>query len=153
MVTYCHWDVGRFCKPIFFFKRARFQQIFLGRLLWSHLNWNSFNSAKRRKNQGQHKELKLNQNKLKTIKMKQEELSVLTDIELLVEAKKMKSAEIMSATLIGFMIGIIIFSIWKNTIGLFTLIPLYFIFRVFHNPKNNEKNKALKGVLKERGLK
>jgi hypothetical protein len=85
--------------------------------------------------------------------MKQEELSELTDIELLVEAKKMKSAEIMSATLIGFMIGIIIFSIWKNTIGLFTLIPLYFIFRVFHNPKNNEKNKALKGVLKERGLK
>ena len=84
--------------------------------------------------------------------MTKEEFSELSDIELLAMAKKMKSAEIMSATLIGFMIGIIIFSIWKNSIGLFTLIPLYFIFRVFHNPKNNEKNKVLKEVLKKRGL-
>jgi hypothetical protein len=84
--------------------------------------------------------------------MTQQELSQLTDIELLVETKKMKSAETLSAVLIGFMIGIIIFSIWKNSIGLFTLIPLYFIFRVFHNPKNNERNKVLKAVLQERGL-
>jgi hypothetical protein len=81
--------------------------------------------------------------------MKQEELSELTDQELLDEAKKMKSASILYAVLIGFMIGIVIYSIWVNSIGLFTLIPLYFIFKVFHNPK---KDKALKKLLKERNL-
>jgi len=81
--------------------------------------------------------------------MKQEELSELTDQELLDEAKKMKSASILHAVLIGFMIGIVIYSIWVNSIGLFTLIPLYFIFKVFHNPK---KDKALKKLLKERNL-
>ena len=41
--------------------------------------------------------------------MTQKELSELTDEELLAEAKKMKSASIINATLIGAMIGIIIY--------------------------------------------
>ncbi len=45
-----------------------------------------------------------------------------------------------NALLIGFMIGIIIFSIVKSTVGLFTLIPLYFIY-IFVNSSN--KNKEL----------
>lgn len=84
--------------------------------------------------------------------MNQKKLSELTDQELLAEAKKMKSTSIINATLIGVMIGVIIFSIWKNTIGLFTLIPLYFIFKVFHKPKEKERNEALKAMLKERNL-
>ncbi|WP_299258065.1 FUSC family protein [uncultured Aquimarina sp.] len=82
--------------------------------------------------------------------MKQKELLELTDQELLDEAKKMRKASIINASLIGFMIGIIIYSILKNTVGLFTLIPLFFIFKVFHKP---EKNAALKKLLKERNLK
>lgn len=82
--------------------------------------------------------------------MKPEELSALTDEELLAEAKKMKSSAITHALLIGFMIGIIIFSIWKNTVGLFTLIPVFFIFKVFHKP---DRNKELKRLLEERKLK
>ncbi|WP_299215734.1 FUSC family protein [uncultured Aquimarina sp.] len=78
------------------------------------------------------------------------ELSELTDSELLDEAKKMKSASIINAALIGFMFGIIVYSILQNSVGLFTLIPLFFIFKVFHKP---EKNKALKRLLKERKLK
>ena len=85
--------------------------------------------------------------------MIQKELSELTDEELLAEAKKVKSSAIISATLIGFMVGIVFYSIVKNGLGFFTLIPLFFAFKVFHNPKNNERNKALEELLKERNLK
>jgi F0F1-type ATP synthase assembly protein I len=82
--------------------------------------------------------------------MTQEELSNLTDEELLSEAKKMKSTSIINAFLIGFMIGIIVYSIVKSSLGFFTLIPLIFAFKVFNSSKNN---KALKKLLKERDLK
>ena len=62
--------------------------------------------------------------------MTQEELPKLTDQALLNEAKKMKSTAIINALLIGFMFGIIIFSIVKNSIGFFTLIPLFFVFKL-----------------------
>ncbi|WP_378178019.1 FUSC family protein [Aquimarina sp. SS2-1] len=77
-------------------------------------------------------------------------LSELTDQELLDEARKMKSSSIINAVLIGFMIGIIVYSVINNTVGFFTLIPLFFIFKVFHKPK---RNKELKKLLKERKLK
>jgi len=82
--------------------------------------------------------------------MEQKELSELTDEELLADAKKMKSNSIMSALLIGFMAGIIIFSVVKNTWGFLTLIPLYFIYRMVTNSKNND---ALKKELEARDLK
>lgn len=79
--------------------------------------------------------------------MKQKES---TDQELLEEAKKMKSTFITNALFIGLMIGIIIYSIMKNSLGFFTLIPLFFIFKAFNNSKNN---KPLKKFSKERNLK
>ena len=82
--------------------------------------------------------------------MTQEELLKLTDQELLDEAKKMKSASIINALLIGFMIGIIIYSIVKNSVGFFTLIPLFIVYKIFNNSKNYD---ALKIILKERNLK
>lgn len=82
--------------------------------------------------------------------MKHKELSALTDQELLAEAKKMKSASVMNATLIGLMIGVVIYSVVKNSVGFFTLIPLFLAFKVFHKPENN---KELKELLKERNLK
>lgn len=81
--------------------------------------------------------------------MYQKELSSLTDEELLEKAKKMKSSAITHAVLIGFMIGIIIYSIVNNAYGLFTLIPIYLIYKFVGN---NDEHKALKEVLKERGL-
>lgn len=81
--------------------------------------------------------------------MTEQELSTLTDEELLREAKKMKSDAIVHAVLIGFMIGVVIYGVAKNNLGLLTLIPLYLAFKVFHKP---ERNKALKKVLKERNL-
>ncbi len=82
--------------------------------------------------------------------MTQKELSELTDQELLDEAKKMKSTSTMNAVLIGFMVGIIIYSTVKNSLGFFTLIPLFIIYKLVNNSKNN---KALDKLLKERKLK
>jgi F0F1-type ATP synthase assembly protein I len=82
--------------------------------------------------------------------MNQKELSQLSDKELLEEAKKMKSSSLIHAVLIGFMIGIIIYSVAKNTWGLLTLIPLFFIYRL---TKKSERNETLKQLLKERNLK
>ena len=78
-------------------------------------------------------------------------LSQLTDQELLAEAKKMKSNALLNAGLIGFFIGIVIYSIFKNTWGMLTLIPLYFAYKLFNKPKAEDEE--LKALLKDRGLK
>jgi riboflavin transporter FmnP len=79
--------------------------------------------------------------------MTKKELSELTDQELLDKAKKTKTASVTNALLIGFCVGIIIFSFVKSTLGFFTLIPLYFIYKVVNN------SKGLGEELKARNLK
>jgi hypothetical protein len=83
--------------------------------------------------------------------MEQKTLSELTDQELLLEAKKRKSAAITNAILIGFLAGIIFYSVMKNTLGLLTLIPLFFIYKLTNNSKYNSQE--FENLLKERGLK
>lgn len=83
--------------------------------------------------------------------MKHKELSELTDQELLAEAKKMKANSIINALSIGFLAGIIFYSVINNTWGFFTLIPLYFVYKLTNNSKYNSKE--LKNILKERNLK
>ena len=84
--------------------------------------------------------------------MTQKELSEFTDQELLDEAKKMKTFSITNALIIGFLLGIVVYSFAKNSWGLLTLIPLYFIYKLVNDPKN-KRNKNLKILLKERNLK
>ncbi|MGB0494972.1 MAG: FUSC family protein [Kangiellaceae bacterium] len=81
--------------------------------------------------------------------MNDKELSEMTDKELLDEMKQRKSVSITRALLIGFMIGIVVFSVLKNTLGLFTLIPLFFIFKLVNHSKDDEE---LERLLKERNL-
>lgn len=83
--------------------------------------------------------------------MNQKELSELTNEELLQEAKKRKSASIMNALLIGFLAGVIVYSIAKNSLGFLTLIPLYFIYKLINNSKY--KSKELEDLLRDRNLK
>ncbi|WP_443947561.1 hypothetical protein ACJVDH_10690 [Pedobacter sp. AW1-32] len=83
--------------------------------------------------------------------MEELDLRNLSDEELLQEAKKMKSAVIINAVLVGFLVGVIAFSVFKNTWGLLTLIPLFFVYKLANGSK--AKNEALEGVLKERNLK
>jgi hypothetical protein len=82
--------------------------------------------------------------------MEQKELSQLTDQELLAEAKKMKSTSITNAVLIGFLLGIVFYSVVKNSWGFFTLIPLFFVYKLINNSKNDTKE--LERILKERNL-
>lgn len=83
--------------------------------------------------------------------MEQRKLTDLTDQELLQEAKKLKLASITNAVLIGFLIGIVFYSMVKNSLGFFTLIPLFFAYKLINNSKYN--NKELENLLKERNLK
>jgi VIT1/CCC1 family predicted Fe2+/Mn2+ transporter len=84
--------------------------------------------------------------------MTNKDFSEFTDQELLDEAKKMKSFSISNAFIIGVLVGIIFYSIVKNSWGLLTLIPLYFIYKMINDPKN-KRSKDLEELLKVRNLK
>lgn len=84
--------------------------------------------------------------------MSDKALTAYTDKELVEEAKKMNSFSVTNALFIGFLAGIIIYSIAKNSWGMLTLIPLYIIYKLINDPKNKRK-KALEQLLKERNLK
>ena len=84
--------------------------------------------------------------------MEHKEYTQFTDRELFDESKKMKSFSITNALLIGFLVGVIFFSIVKNSWGMLTLIPLYFIYKMVNDPKN-KKYKELQSILKERTIK
>lgn len=89
--------------------------------------------------------------------MEKKDLHHLTNEELLVEKQKLKKSKLFHAAAIGFLAGILIFGVvsWilsseKNLGFLISiLIPVVFIYRIF---KNQNKNKDLEEVLKERGL-
>ncbi|MGE9310653.1 hypothetical protein ACLOAU_03380 [Niabella sp. CJ426] len=84
--------------------------------------------------------------------MSQKELAELTDEKLLQAAKKMKSEAMMNAGFIGFLIGIVFYSLVKNGFGFFLLIPLFLIYKLVNRkPKYNKQE--LERILKERNLK
>ncbi|MEJ1241032.1 FUSC family protein [Chryseolinea sp. T2] len=83
--------------------------------------------------------------------MKQRNLSELTDEELLKEEKKRKSTALMNAVLVGFLLGVVFYSVMKNSWGFLTLIPLFFAYRLINKPKYD--NQELETLLKERKLK
>ena len=70
--------------------------------------------------------------------MEEKERAELTDQELLANTKKIKSNSITNAVLIGFLIGIIIYSIAVNSVGLFTLIPLVLAYKLINNSNKNK---------------
>lgn len=82
--------------------------------------------------------------------MTQKVLSELTNQQLLEESKKTKLSPLANAFFIGFLIGIVVFSVVKNSYGMLTLIPLYFIYKLV---KESKRDKALEELLKERNLK
>jgi hypothetical protein len=85
-------------------------------------------------------------------KMNQKELSALTDDELFEEAKKLKSFSITNAFLIGFLFGIVVYSLIKSTFGFLMLIPLYLVHKLVNDPKAKQKE-AIDKLLQERNLK
>ncbi|PWK72516.1 hypothetical protein LX99_04373 [Mucilaginibacter oryzae] len=81
--------------------------------------------------------------------MKQKELTDLTNEELLQEAGKIKSGKIMDAAILGFLIGIAVYSAVKNGFGLLTFIPLIYVPIA---AKNKLRHKEVEKLVKERGL-
>jgi len=81
--------------------------------------------------------------------MDRNDLSKLSDTELLELLKGSKPSPIIDAFFIGFLVGIIIYGVVANAWGLSILIPLYLIYIFLKKPK---KYKALKSELKKRNL-
>ncbi|NBC25048.1 MAG: FUSC family protein [Bacteroidetes bacterium] len=81
--------------------------------------------------------------------MNPQEPSQLTDEELQEAAKNSKPSPMIDAFFIGFLVGIIIFSVAANAWGLVTLIPLFLIYILLKKPKKLE---ALQKELKKRDL-
>ena len=79
-------------------------------------------------------------------------ISELTDQELLEEAKELKSFSLTNALIIGFLIGIVFYSLAKNSWGMLTLIPLYFAYKIINDPKS-KRYKAIEELLKQRNMK
>jgi inner membrane protein involved in colicin E2 resistance len=75
----------------------------------------------------------------------------MTDEELLAESKALKSFSIMNAFLIGFLAGIVLFSIFYSAFGLLMLIPLSMIY-VFVNDPRAKRAKTVERLVQERGL-
>lgn len=84
--------------------------------------------------------------------MEQTNLSELTDEQLLLEAKQLKSFSIMNAFLIGFLAAIIFVSIYYSAYNISLLIPLFLIYKLVNDPKN-KRTKQVEALLKERNLK
>ncbi len=50
--------------------------------------------------------------------------------------KVTRRSSFINALFIGFLIGIVLWSVWKNTLGLVSLIPLYMIYRLVKGSNN-----------------
>lgn len=84
--------------------------------------------------------------------MNQKTYSEYTDEELLEESKKLQSFSILNAFLIGFLIGILFFSVVYSAYSIALLIPLFLIYKFTNDPRNKEA-KAVEALVKERNLK
>ncbi|WP_121808172.1 FUSC family protein [Mucilaginibacter kameinonensis] len=82
--------------------------------------------------------------------MEQKDLSQLTNEELLQEAKKIKSGNILDAAIIGFLIGVAVYSTVRNGFGFLTFLPLIYLPIA---AKNKLRNKEVERLVKEKGLK
>lgn len=67
---------------------------------------------------------------------------------LLLEQKKNKKTKIITAFLMGLLLGIAVYSSVKNGIGFFTFFPLLFVYLLYKNSmKTNEREKEINARL------
>jgi hypothetical protein len=86
--------------------------------------------------------------------MKTENLTELSDQELLQKLHRIKNNKIIDATIIGFSIGIAIYGTVKNGFEFFTFFPLILAYIVVRNSTNNKiLEKEIQKELKSRSLK
>ena len=86
--------------------------------------------------------------------MKTENLTELNNQELLHKIKKLKTNKIIDALIVGFTIGIAIYSAAKNGLEFFTFFPLILAYVVIKNSTNNKiLENEIQKELKSRNLK
>ncbi|MDP2724479.1 MAG: hypothetical protein Q8O72_17140 [Bacteroidales bacterium] len=86
--------------------------------------------------------------------MKTENLTELSDQELLQKLKKIKNNKIIDASIIGITIGIAMYGTVKNGLEFFTFFPLILAYIVVRNSTNNKiLEKEIQKELKSRNLK
>ena len=86
--------------------------------------------------------------------MKTETLTQLSDQELLEKLKKIKTNKIIDAVMVGFTLGIVVYSAVKNGFGFFTFFPLILTYLIVRNSKNNKLlENEIQNELKSRNLK
>ena len=73
--------------------------------------------------------------------MEQKNLSELTNEELLLEAKEMKSFFITNAFISGFLAGILFISVYFSAYNLSLLIPLFLIYKLTNDPRIKKQKK------------
>jgi len=81
--------------------------------------------------------------------MEQQKFAALTDEELLEEAKRFKQYKLYDAIIVGFLIGIAIYSSVLNGFGWLTFLPLVYLPAA---GRNKVKRDELEKLLKERDL-
>lgn len=73
----------------------------------------------------------------------------LNDEALLRQSEKMRSTKLYDSTIIGFLVGVAIYSTFTNGFGLLTFLPLVYLPIA---GKNQKKRSDLKNQLADRGL-
>ncbi len=81
----------------------------------------------------------------------EKELSQLTDQELLVKKKEVKSSNIFNAVLLGLMVGISVYSTITDGFGFLTALPLFFVGSIVS--RWNKNKKLLEEELNSRNVK
>ncbi|WP_306350302.1 hypothetical protein [Flavobacterium sp. '19STA2R22 D10 B1'] len=83
--------------------------------------------------------------------MQEKQLTEFTDQELLEKRKKAKSNTTINAAILGFLIGVAVYSAVKHGFGFFTFLPLFFAFYAANKWK--KETQTLEKELKSRNIK
>lgn len=70
--------------------------------------------------------------------MKPENLTELSDQQLLQKINKIRSNRIIDGVIIGLTLGVVAYSAVKNGFGFFTFFPLLLTYVIVRNSKNNK---------------
>ncbi len=86
--------------------------------------------------------------------MEPEYLADLSDNKLVEKIKKLKTNKVVNATIIGFTIGVAVYSAVKNGFGFSTFLPLLLVYLMVRNSKDNKLfEKEMRKELESRNLK
>lgn len=85
--------------------------------------------------------------------MTKDKLNSMTDAELLKKRKTFKNSKIVNAFIVGFTIGVFVYGVVNNGIGLFAFFPLAIAYLLVKNSANEKILEAeIEKELKSRNL-